>query len=95
MSGRYQHGRTVAGDPTFEAGRIGRAASFDGDTEVSFGNVGAFDRAETFSLAVWLRGRGKLPMAVFQKVDNAGGRRGYEWRFDDIVLSASSAGRRG
>ena len=63
ISGRYQHGRTVAGDPTFDPGRIGRTASFDGDTEVSFGNVGAFDRADAFSLAVWVRGRGKLPMA--------------------------------
>ena len=40
ISGRFQHGRTVTGDPTFDAGQIGRAATFDGDTEVSFGNVG-------------------------------------------------------
>ena len=40
ISGRYQHGRTVIGDPTFDAGQVGRAVSFDGDTEVSFGNVG-------------------------------------------------------
>ncbi len=46
VSGRYQHGRTIAGDPTFDAGQIGRAVSFDGDTEVSFGNVGAFDRGD-------------------------------------------------
>ena len=44
ISGRYQHGRTMTGDPTFDDGPIGKAASFDGDTEVSFGNVGAFDR---------------------------------------------------
>ena len=76
----------VTGDPTFEVGQIGRAVSFDGDTEVSFGNVGAFDRADAFSLAVWLRARGNLPMAVFQKLDDAGRRRGFEWRFDDIEL---------
>jgi hypothetical protein len=86
ISGRYQHGRTIAGDPTFDAGRIGRAASFDGDTEVSFGNVGGFDRGNGFSLAAWLRGRGKLPMSVFQKMDTAGGG-GYELGFDDVVLS--------
>ena len=62
ISGRYQHGQTVVGDPTFDAGQVGRAVSFDGDTEVSFGNVGAFDRAEPFSLAVWLKGRGNLPI---------------------------------
>jgi mono/diheme cytochrome c family protein len=86
ISGRYQHGRTIAGDPTFDTGQIGRAATFDGDVEVSFGNVGAFDRSEPFSLAVWLRGRGNLPMAGFQKFAGPDKRHGFEWTFDDIVL---------
>ena len=86
ISGRYQHGRMVSGDPTFETGQIGRGVSFDGDTEVSFGNVGAFDRAEPFSIAVWLRGRGNLPTAVFQKLDDKDHRRGFEWRLDDMEL---------
>ena len=37
ISGRFQHGRMVTGDPTFEVGRVGRAVKFDGDTEVSWG----------------------------------------------------------
>jgi len=86
VSGRYQHGRTVVGDPTFDSGRVGRAASFDGDTEVSFGNVAPFDRGDAFSLAVWLKGRGNLPISVFQKIESADRRRGYEWRLDDIAL---------
>jgi mono/diheme cytochrome c family protein len=86
VSGRYQNGRTIAGDPTFDVGQIGRAASFDGDTEVSFGNVGAFDRGDRFSLAVWLKGRGNLPINVFQKLDDQQHRRGYEWHLDDIKL---------
>jgi hypothetical protein len=86
ISGRYQHGRTIAGDPTFDLGQIGRAATFDGDVEVSFGNVGAFDRTEPFSLAVWLRGRGNLPMAGFQKFEGKDKTHGFEWMFDDIVL---------
>jgi Protein of unknown function (DUF1553)/Protein of unknown function (DUF1549)/Concanavalin A-like lectin/glucanases superfamily/Planctomycete cytochrome C len=86
ISGRYQHGRMVSGDPTFETGQIGRGVTFDGDTEVSFGNVGAFDRAEPFSIAVWLRGRGNLPTAVFQKLDDKDRRRGFEWRLDDMEL---------
>jgi hypothetical protein len=86
ISGRYQHGRTVAGDPTFDVGQVGGAVSFDGDTEVSFGNVGGFDRADPFTLAVWLKGRGNQPMAVFQKLDDEGRRRGYEWSFDDVAL---------
>jgi hypothetical protein len=87
ISGRYQHGRTVTGDPTFDdAGRIGNAVSFDGDTEVSFGSVGDFDRGDAFSLAVWLKGRGNLPMSVFQKLEDAQRRRGYEWFLDDVML---------
>ncbi len=85
ISGRYQHGRTITGDPTFGAGKIGRAVTFDGDTEVSFGNVGSFRRDDGFSLAVWMRGAGNLPMAVFQKLDHEG--RGYEIGFEDVVLA--------
>jgi len=84
ISGRFQHGRMVAGDPTFDAGRIGRAVTFDGDTEVSFGDVGRFDRTDRFSIAFWVKPRGNLPVNVVQKLTDA--RRGYEWRFDDILL---------
>ena len=86
ISGRYQHGRTVVGDPTFEPGQIGRAVSLDGDTEVSFGDVGSFDRTERVSVAAWVRPRGNLPIDLFQKLEANDRRRGYEWRFDDIVL---------
>jgi hypothetical protein len=86
ISGRYRHGRMVSGDPTFELGQIGRAATFDGDTEVSFGKVAEFDRGEPFSLAVWMRGRGGLPISVFQKIAGPTARRGFEWRLDDIAL---------
>jgi Protein of unknown function (DUF1553)/Protein of unknown function (DUF1549)/Concanavalin A-like lectin/glucanases superfamily len=86
ISGRYQHGRAVVGEPTFDDGRIARAASFDGDTEVTFGDVGGFERADPFTMAVWVRPRGNLPMHGFQKIDDRERRRGYEWRFDDIAL---------
>jgi hypothetical protein len=85
ISGRYRHGRTVAGDPTFDPGQIARALSFDGDTEVSFGSVGTFDRRDQFSLAVWLKGRGNLPVTILQKQDEAQPR-GYAWRLEDIAL---------
>ena len=86
ISGRYRHGRTVLGEPTFGAGQVGRAVSFDGDTEVSFGNVGRFDRGDAFTLAVWLKGQGNLPVSVFQKIDNGDGRHGFEWMLSDIAL---------
>jgi hypothetical protein len=79
-------GRTVAGDPTFDDGPVGRGVTFDGDTEVTFGNVGGFDRTDTFSLAAWVRPRGNLPIAAFQKLDGPDARRGYEWTFDDFTL---------
>lgn len=84
ISGEYHHGRTVSGDPNFEAGRVGKAVSFDGDTKVSFGNAAAFNRANAFTLAFWLKGEGSRPMAVFQKLD--ANRRGMEWTLDDVAL---------
>jgi hypothetical protein len=86
LSGKLQHGRTIVGDPTFDAGVLGRAVTFDGDTEVSFGSIGRFDRAEAFSLAVWLKGRGNQPIDVFQKVDDTANHRGFEWQLEDPQL---------
>jgi hypothetical protein len=86
ISGRYRHGRTVIGEPTFGAGQVGRAVSFDGDTEVSFGNVGRFDRGDPFSLAVWLKGQGNQPISVFRKINGVDGRHGFSWMLDDITL---------
>jgi hypothetical protein len=85
-SGGYQHGRTIKGDPTFSAGPVGRAVSFDGDTQVSFGKVGAFERSDRFSMAVWLRASSNTPISAFQKIDNSETRRGYEFMFDDLEL---------
>ena len=84
ISGAYRHGRMVAGDPVFEPGRIGRAVAFDGTTDVSFGPAGGFEVGEPFSLAVWLKGRGNLPMAVFDRRAPSG--RGYVWHFEDLAI---------
>ncbi len=86
VSGRYQHGRTVRGDPTFGPGQIGRGVSFDGDSHVTFGNVGSFDRNDTFSLAVWLKGSSNTPISALQKIEDGEIRRGYEMYYDDLEL---------
>jgi len=86
ISGRFQHGRMVTGDPTFETGRISRAASFDGDTEVIFGNIDV-DTSRHLSMALWMRPRAKRPINAFQKLADPDRRRGFEWRFDDIGLA--------
>ena len=84
ISGHYQHGRTISGSPEFVTGRIGKAASFDGDSHVSFGNVGSFDRDQPFSLTVWFMSDSNVPMDVFQKIQDPETRRGYELHFDDL-----------
>jgi len=86
LSGNYRHGRNVKGEPTFGNGEVGRAVSFDGDTQVTFGDAGSFDRGDAFGLAVWLKGSGNTPMAWFQKFENTDTRRGYEFQFDDLQL---------
>jgi hypothetical protein len=91
ISGGYHHGRCLRGDPTFGSGRVGKAVSLDGDTEVVFPNVGAFDRPDSFGLAFWLKGEGNTPLRVLEKLqaDSAefpDQRRGYELMLDDLQL---------
>ena len=78
-SGRYQNGRTAKGDPTFGGGMVSRAVNLDNQTELRFGNVGAFERDKPFTLAVWLKpGLSKPDTLVFQKISDEETRRGYE-----------------
>lgn len=83
-SGGYQNGRTVRGDPTFSTGSVGRALSFDGDSQVSFGKVGSFEKGNSFTLSLWVNGSGNKPVTILQKVDQR--KRGYELSFDDYRL---------
>jgi hypothetical protein len=87
ISGKFQHGRTIKGDPTFGNGQVGKSVNFDGDSQVNFGNIGAFESNEAFTLAMWLNGYSNKPVSVLQKIDNAQRRRGYEFLFDDIRLA--------
>ncbi len=48
--------------------------------------MGAFERSDPFTLAVWLRGSGNTPIAALQKIDSPETRRGYELLFDDLEL---------
>ncbi len=86
-SGRYQHGRTVNGDPTFGNGMVSRAVSLDGQTILSFGNAGRFDGREPFTFAVWMRpGLGKVGNFAFQKIADDQTRRGFEMIFEQTRL---------
>ncbi len=84
-SGNYRHGKTVAGDPTFGAGQVGRAVSLDGQTRLSFGTADALDGEFTF--AVWMRPSiGNIPNIVFEKIEDDQTRRGYELAFEQTQL---------
>jgi len=85
-SGRYQHGRTVKGDPAFGAGQVSRSVSLDGQTVLGFGNVGAFERNQPFTFAVWMRaGLGKVGNYAFQKISDET-RQGWELVFEQTYL---------
>lgn len=86
ISGKYQHGTTIKGDPTFGNSPVGKAVSFDGDTQVSFGNVGQLKTDAPFSLALWLNCYSSKPVAVMHKIESAEKRRGFEMAFDDFSL---------
>jgi hypothetical protein len=85
-SGHYQNGRTLKGDPTFGAGQVSRAVSFDSQTLVSLGALEGFTTNQPFTIAFWLKpGGSKQPMPVLQQIE-AGTRRGWEVWLDDTVL---------
>ena len=86
-SGRYQHGRTIQGDPTFGPGQIARAIGFDGQTMIGLGTGAAFEKSDPFSIAFWLRyGGGKQQQPIIQRIADPTTRQGYEVWFDDSVL---------
>ena len=86
ISGRYQHGSTIKGDPTFGGGRVGRAIGFDGETQVSFGKVGGFDRDDRFTLASWVKVDSNVPLTLMNRQANGWDRRGWEMFFDNMGL---------
>lgn len=86
LAGGYQHGRRLQGSPDFALGKLGRAVSFDGDSQVTFGNVGPGEKSEAFSLAMWLRGNTKEPITLLQKLANETSRQGFELSLDGYEL---------
>ncbi len=86
-SGQDRHGRTVKGDPTFGAGQVSRAVILDGQTQLGFGNLGAFETHEAFTYAVWMRPNlGKIGNFAFQKIADEQTRCGYELIFEQTRL---------
>ncbi|HEX4948015.1 MAG TPA: DUF1553 domain-containing protein [Blastocatellia bacterium] len=86
IAGGYKHGRRLQGSPDFAPGKIGRAASFDGDSQVTFGKLGPSEKSEPFSIAMWLRGNTNLPLTLLQKLENETTRKGFEIKLDGYQL---------
>jgi hypothetical protein len=92
-SGHYHPGRIVKGDLGYGAGPVGRAAEFDGQTHVEFGDTGGFERNEPVSISFWVAPGDRQEMTVIQKLDAE--RRGWEvYREESVVLPRLRRGSR-
>ncbi len=75
---------TIRGKVAREPGKFGGALSFDGNTHVDLGDIGAFEADEKFSLAAWIRPTSNSPTTVLSKMDEAAAHRGY-----DVILEGA------
>ena len=57
----------VKGDLTYADGRVGRAADFEKEPHLSFGNAGAFSRDKAFTVALWVLPGGPSGMEIVQR----------------------------
>jgi hypothetical protein len=82
-SGQHHDGKAVRGDVMYDEGKVGKAAEFSGETQVSFGNTGDFDRGDRFALALWIRTSTSSAVKLVQKRDSSEHWQGYEIAIDD------------
>src|SRR5581483_4682998 len=78
-------GRAVEG-PALVDGHAGKAASLSGENGFTFPGVGHFNRADPFSLALWVRTPDRAPRYVVvhhTKAPIDAGSRGYELLLED------------
>jgi hypothetical protein len=59
--------KLVGGKLTYSDGRAQRAANFEEEPHVSYGQAGAFSSSKPFSISFWLRPIGPSGMALLQK----------------------------
>jgi len=69
------HGDSTAkllnGKLEYVGGIAGRAADFDAEPQVSYGNAGAFSSAKPFTIAFWVKADGPSGMALFQRYERS------------------------
>ncbi|HUS07363.1 MAG TPA: DUF1553 domain-containing protein, partial [Bryobacteraceae bacterium] len=84
-TGNYRHGRVITGEPSYSAGPVGREASFEGQTQVDFGDVAAFAGSGGFSIALWTKSSDIRSTTILQKIDSDAGRRGFELLWNEAL----------
>lgn len=84
-SGGYRHGVTARGEVIYSSGRIGRSAELNGETQVSFGDVGNFEADRPFALALWAQTTGYPAAVILQKIEHDETRRGFQLEADEAV----------
>jgi hypothetical protein len=92
-SGQHHDGKAVRGDLVYDEGKVGKAAEFSGETQVSFGNLSDFDRADRFAVALWARTSPASAMKFVQKRDSSEHWQGYEIFIDDPAYNRPQRGR--
>jgi hypothetical protein len=85
---QHHDGKAVRGDVVYDEGEVGKAAEFSGETQVSFGNTGDFDRGDRFALALWIRTSTANPVKLLQKRDGSEHWQGYEIAIDDPAYNS-------
>src|SRR5204862_3569919 len=65
------------GEVTFEPGRIGKAASFDGKSYLDAGPAGDFDIEDRYSISAWVYSDAIPSGAVVSKMSDSAKGRGY------------------
>jgi hypothetical protein len=82
-AGQHHDGKAVRGEVVYDDGKVGKAAEFSGETQVSFANTGDFDRGDPFALALWIRTSTSSAVKLVQKRDSSEHWQGYEIALDD------------
>jgi Protein of unknown function (DUF1553)/Protein of unknown function (DUF1549)/Planctomycete cytochrome C/Concanavalin A-like lectin/glucanases superfamily len=86
LSDRSGHGHDASlqrGKMTYPHGAVGKAAAFNGETEVDFGNVADFDRGAPFALSLWANPKTAKQQNLLQKRDASPNWTGLEISLDD------------
>ncbi|MEZ6068336.1 MAG: DUF1553 domain-containing protein [Planctomycetaceae bacterium] len=68
----------LEGPEKWAAGRFEGAFECNGQNYVDFGNIGDFDRTDSFSYGGWIKPDGNPTGAPFAKMDDGNGHRGYD-----------------